>query len=75
MIGYLDILLQTLQPNIIYDSWFKITPARDVPKGGSIHLMIQLVLMISPPFQGPKVQYLPFLLHLKVVEAKDVPKK
>jgi hypothetical protein len=69
----LDIPLLPLQLGILYKAWFRIIPGQQVPKGGQIHLWIQISPTNTSPFQGFIPQDQPLTFHLKAVEATDVP--
>jgi hypothetical protein len=55
--GHLDVLLKSLQPSVVYDSWLKIIPDQKAPKCGEIHLLVHLENQRSLPFQGPKADF------------------
>lgn len=72
----LSIPLATLEPGRVKDQWFEMLPNKKVPKGGKIHLIMHLNYFGLPAFREvpPSTGPGPYVLNLKLIEAKDVPK-
>lgn len=51
LISILKIQLCTLQINKVYDSWYDPVPAKDVKKGGRLHLLLHLAESSVLPFK------------------------
>ena len=76
LMSTLEIPVATLEPGKIKDQWFEMQPFKAGKKGGLIHLVFHLnyfglpAFKEVPPVTGPG----PYVLNLRLVEAKDVPK-
>ncbi|KAH0796506.1 C2 domain containing protein [Histomonas meleagridis] len=71
-IGKYMLDISQLQPGVVLDRWFDFAPHKGVKKGGKVHMIIHLadagqVAFYEQPFK-------PYVAHLCVCEAKDLPK-
>ena len=77
LIAVLDISLSSLPIGVVVDHWYPHQPVDKVPKGGLIHLLLHLAVTSAPPFiTNPTVPIpnYPLKLHLRLIEAKEIPK-
>nr|AFZ78851.1 C2 domain-containing protein [Coptotermes formosanus] len=70
----LEIPLYAIVYDVTHDCWFDCVAEKKVPKGGKIHLLIHVSSGRFPPFQAPKPTLVPVTLHLKIIEASQLPK-
>jgi Ca2+-dependent lipid-binding protein len=69
--GKLSLQLYRLPPGLLVDSWYPLTPTKDCPKPGEIHITVQVALKDSP--ESPNVPFTPYNVKVKVIEARDLP--
>jgi len=73
----LDLYLSSLPVGMVVDNWYAMMPCRKVKKGGLLHLLLHLcppggrAFLSNPLIPVPQTRS---TLHLRIVEARDIPK-